>query len=499
MSTRRFEGSTIEEAVQAAREALGPNPRLVGATKVRRGGVAGFFSREHVEIEVDPGPGPGPGTPTGPDGLRGEGGITAVPAVAALRPAAALGALWRGGRDVGTTRPGSGGPLDGLARSGGGAGGLPEGHDDALTRLLTEMADNGPSSVLDLAEELNSEQSHFRLSSGPEAPVAVPPAAAPAPVRATGPAANPGADFAEVLEEIARRSGLLPPTEGVLPLAAPTYGPGTEVNHTPRLLAELGGTAGAPSGAAPAPLEGPVQVPAQVQVPALAPPADAPEPVHTLAVPPGEGLRATGLPEVLCSLVGTTVSAGQAELALRRALEHLLPPPLPLPTQPTSVVAVVGPKRKVAAVARLLAEQMGVPAGRVALATQRDVRQQREAVITSPAAADELRLAWRWRSHPAVVAIESPVRPSGNQWAAAVLRALQPVVCWGVADACTKVEDVTAWSSSLGGLDSLALVDLEGTTTPGAALGLPFPVGLVDGQAATPALWASALCSRLQP
>ena len=78
-----------------------------------------------------------------------------------------------------------------------------------------------------------------------------------------------------------------------------------------------------------------------------------------------------------------------------------------------------------------------------------------------------------------------------------MLRALEPALCWGVAEASRKPEDLASWSRSLGGIDVLALVDLEGTTTPAAALASGVPVGSLDGQPATPQLWASILCARL--
>jgi hypothetical protein len=54
-----------------------------------------------------------------------------------------------------------------------------------------------------------------------------------------------------------------------------------------------------------------------------------------------------------------------------------------------------------------------------------------------------------------------------------------------------------AWSQALGGLDVIALVDLDGTTTPAAALAAAIPVGQLDGQPATAGTWAQLLCSRL--
>ena len=48
MPTLRFDGPTLEEAVEAAKRQLGPAPKIVAATRVRKGGVGGFFAREHV-------------------------------------------------------------------------------------------------------------------------------------------------------------------------------------------------------------------------------------------------------------------------------------------------------------------------------------------------------------------------------------------------------------------------------------------------------------------
>jgi hypothetical protein len=185
------------------------------------------------------------------------------------------------------------------------------------------------------------------------------------------------------------------------------------------------------------------------------------------------------------------------EVELRRALSRALPP---LPTMPTSaagVVAVVGPREQVMATAKLIAAEVGAPANEITLATERKVWRQSEHVVPSPEAAAESRKSWRWRGHPSVVAIEAPVRPNVTSWMGEMLRALEPTLCWGVAEASHKPEDLVAWSQALGGLDVLALVDLDGTTTPAAALTTALPVGQLDGKPATAEVWAKVLCSRL--
>jgi len=53
LPTQRFEAPSLEQAVRIVRAEAGPTARIVGATRVRRGGVGGFFAREHVELEVE--------------------------------------------------------------------------------------------------------------------------------------------------------------------------------------------------------------------------------------------------------------------------------------------------------------------------------------------------------------------------------------------------------------------------------------------------------------
>jgi hypothetical protein len=164
---------------------------------------------------------------------------------------------------------------------------------------------------------------------------------------------------------------------------------------------------------------------------------------------------------------------------------------------PTSVVAVIGPRQEVMTAARAVAADIGVPSDQIAIATQRPLWRSQEHVLGPPEQTAEERRTWRWRDQPSVVAIEQPVRAGASKWASEMLKALEPALCWGVAEASHKPEDVAAWSRALGGLDVLALVDLEGTTTPAAALATAIPVGSLDGEPATAQVWARLLCSRL--
>jgi hypothetical protein len=149
------------------------------------------------------------------------------------------------------------------------------------------------------------------------------------------------------------------------------------------------------------------------------------------------------------------------------------------------------------ATARSVAADVGAPVDEITLATERNVWRQTDQVVLSPEEAAESRRSWRWRGHPSVVAIESPVRPHPTEWTSSMLRALEPTVCWGVAQAAQKPEDLAAWSEALGGLDVLALVGLDDTTSPAAALSTQLPIGRLEGHLATAELWAKLLCSRL--
>jgi hypothetical protein len=280
-----------------------------------------------------------------------------------------------------------------------------------------------------------------------------------------------------------------------------------------RLTQPAAQSAPQPAPLAPAVAERPLSQPAPQIAPQpswlapIAPAGRLPEPTLQLAsrapaVPGhlsefGLALQSLGVPMQACTAVTPGASRETIEGELRRALDLALPPLPPAPKSPSSVVAVVGPPNTVMSTARGIARDLGAPPDEVALATQRKVWRSQDRVIQSAEVAIEERRSWRWRDHPSVVAIEQEVRPDRSAWTTEILLALEPTLCWGVAKASHKPEDLAAWSDALGGLDVLALVELDGTTTPAAALSAPIPVGSLDGEPATPALWATLLCARL--
>ncbi|HET9060853.1 MAG TPA: hypothetical protein VFN61_13110 [Acidimicrobiales bacterium] len=488
MSKQRFEAPTLDLAVQAAKDALGEQARIVGANRVRRGGVGGFFTKEYIEVEAEE---PGSKAKTAQAQAQAQAGN------AAGRKAAAnvANAAPPGPRGAATgPRPMTGTALPPATLSGFGAA-VPE---DALSDLIEEMAQSGPSSILDLAERVNSEQSRFALSEDNT------------PMGDMISAVRASDDFAELLQRIAAEAGLLAGESG----ETGSNGLDIDVHHSGAILTDLRG----PDLPASSPIR--PSAPEQRAVPQQAPVAQPLPPVAAvpdLAGVPGvpgvagapltcapaltgrhNELRRLGLPVVALPAGPPGGSLEQLESDLRAALEDALPPLPALPYQATSVVAVLGERKDLLSAAKALAGELGTPADEIALATRRGVWRQQQDVIGSPEAASERKRGWRWRERPAVVAIETSVRPEGDAWTTSVLRALEPAMCVGVVEATRKPEDVAAWSEALGGLDALAVTDLAATTSPAALLGGPVPVARADGQPATAAFWAHELCARLR-
>jgi len=577
LQTLRFEGPTLEDAVQVARGQVGQRARIVSATRVRRGGVAGFFTKEHIEVEVvvDP-PGadaPGAGGANG-QGANGSSGLAprGSGATDGARGGSARGAYRSNADGTNATTitaggagfpNGAGADADAFAGSTGTAAKRrrwPLRQADPLADLIEEMAQGAPSSVLDLAEKLNGRQSLYGADPKAEAG-----AVRKAPAEEGTAGGETSARFAAVLDQIARDSGLVPlPQDEILPdeeapevarsggilseddapaghehvglrvayleggSADEGAGSAVDLSAQGRLGARADEGAGPEEEAEPGPREdsgpGPQEEAVFGERPTSCEEAEleegreeevgtqacAAEAAQGQEIPAGSqteeppevrtevSLQSLGLPARICAEVGTGEGCPPLEEALAQALARNLPPLPRMPRSANSVVAVVGAADRVSATAKAIAQELGTPEDEVALATCRMLTGLAEPPLTSPEAASDERRSWRWRGRPSVVAIEAPVRPAGNEWAAAMLRALEPTMCWGVADALHKPEDLVAWSDTLGGLDALELVELEGTSSPAAALSIPVPVGRLDGETAQPEVWARALASRLR-
>jgi flagellar biosynthesis GTPase FlhF len=105
LPTQRFEAPSLEQAVRIVRAEAGPTARIVGATRVRRGGVGGFFAREHVELEVEVIEGSEAAPPRPKPAGTGPGRLINAITSAPSRGAAARGTATVGGSKGAPARP----------------------------------------------------------------------------------------------------------------------------------------------------------------------------------------------------------------------------------------------------------------------------------------------------------------------------------------------------------------------------------------------------------
>jgi hypothetical protein len=199
-------------------------------------------------------------------------------------------------------------------------------------------------------------------------------------------------------------------------------------------------------------------------------------------------LLALGLP---ASMLPADMSPGMAVARLLQSLQ--LPAAPPLPFQPGGLTVVVGERRSAMRLATDVAKELLLDKRDVWIAEQGP--EGRPDRLSTPAdAAVERRM---WTDAPNVVALTAPPGARDMRWAESMLDALEPTSVWGIVGADRKTEDIAAWSDSLGGLDALAIERLDQTVSPASVLQLGIPIARVDGQKATPALWAVLLAERL--
>ena len=83
------------------------------------------------------------------------------------------------------------------------------------------------------------------------------------------------------------------------------------------------------------------------------------------------------------------------------------------------------------------------------------------------------------------------------RWACEILDNLEPTITWAIVDAGWKREDIAHRVEELGGVDVLALDDLDGTVSPASALELGIPVGRLEHEHASPLTWTELLLERM--
>ncbi len=174
--------------------------------------------------------------------------------------------------------------------------------------------------------------------------------------------------------------------------------------------------------------------------------------------------------------------------------------PEPLPTHRGSVIAVVGRRADAMELAEAFAAELGTNPDDILVAAPSfrgsGVVEARR--VNSVDLALERRRGWRRAHRPTIIAVEASLGRRRSTWATHLLDAVEPTMVWGVVEASRKAEDIRDWAERLGGLDALAVTDLDDTVSPAAVLGAGVPVGLLDGSEATASRWTAILAEHLE-
>ncbi len=428
---QRFEGPDLEALLERIRRDLGDAARIVAANRVRRGGLGGFFAREHYEVIVE----------------RAEPAKTAI-----------------------------------------------------LVDLRDEPVEDQPAaapagSVLELAEAVNGTERvrQSRRARRAQARAGAPTSTGAGVVDLAGAEIDAAAStepqisteterFVEILDRIARDVEAAETTPSAM----------IRSSFDQPAIIEVEPLTANPPTVSSAPV-------------AVATSARAPMPFAPPRVRRGLDVEVIERPENVLARLGVPprfIPRGVAGIQLRGALIEALaqlPAPDVLPDAPGVVIAVVGLGATPVLLGRSLAAERGLDPDNLVLATERRLGDGIPSwlQITDAATADERRRSWRRREHPTLVAVSIPSVRNGDTWARSMLDHLEPTQVWGIVNAAWKLEDVQAWSARLGGLDVLALEQLDETVSPAAAMQLDVPIGRLDGQPATPVRWAELLTERI--
>jgi hypothetical protein len=210
-------------------------------------------------------------------------------------------------------------------------------------------------------------------------------------------------------------------------------------------------------------------------------------------------LRRAGLDEGAAAAVAAGLGRGGGlEAVLLEVFASFAPAP-PLPVRPGSLLVVVGaaaPSRRLGAT---LADEMGVDPAAVPFASRHAGALDLVAgplLLRRSEDAAEMAPGWR-RSRAAVVVVDAPLSGADRFWARAMITALRPTVVWGVVEATSKTQDIALWSEAVGGVDALAIENIESTVSRAATTGVGIPVARLNGLPATASRWAATIMDGL--
>jgi len=217
---------------------------------------------------------------------------------------------------------------------------------------------------------------------------------------------------------------------------------------------------------------------------------------------PVSALRRAGLGEAVVGSVAEGLRrGGELETLLLEAMGRLVSAP-PLPRRAGSLLVVVGERSRARELAAAVAVEVGADPAALPFASlepEADVLVPSALLVRSADEAAELAPGWRRSPTAAVVVVDAPLNGGQLAWATHVIAALRPTAVWGVVDSTVKAEDVAAWADALGGVDALALENIDATVSPAAALRTGIPVVRIDGRPASAARWTATIVDRMGP
>ncbi len=495
-----LEGPDLQTLLEQIRAKYGAEARILEAEKVRRGGVGGFFAHErfHIQVEVPDALAAPPATPASGQAVRSVMDL--------------VDRLNRAEEDLHHDITGASSALEAAPTA-------LEAAPTALEAAPTALEPARPSSALTAVDSRpNALRSVPVLDLGPAPREFVPPVLYPVPPLdhapggsepAEGPAAQAvgGALAADPVPDPVPD----PAPAAADPPAAPRRPVSTESATFADVLARLERSIRAREpAAAPAAVgeAGPAeQGAARPRTLAVEP---SPATATTLRAPGADVLESAREMAARATRMGVPyyVLAGADDAAdvYRRLLAWVQSRPVApmVVSYPGQVIVVVGDTEAALSVAGKLASELGVSPFEINLAVSASMRRDVPVgklvsmVSTGRLLSDVSDIAvrrshWQQYAGSTIVVVEAGMPPADRRWLSEVVSALAPTFTWAVAQASTKVNDVTSWASGIGQVDALALVNVSATADPAAALAGPLPIGLLDGQRATVPRWMAML------
>ncbi|NNJ60979.1 MAG: hypothetical protein HKP61_08525 [Dactylosporangium sp.] len=194
--------------------------------------------------------------------------------------------------------------------------------------------------------------------------------------------------------------------------------------------------------------------------------------------------------------MATRATGSDTYVAIAGLLSDLPSAPHPPPGR-GDILVVLGDVAGAAVVARSVLEALRLDSHVLAVAGPNTTVPAGGCRLTGPADAGRWAARLRSGDTPGVVVVETDLDTRTTSWACSIVAAVGAASVWAVVDATRKITDCARWLATLGQVSALAVHSTSGTSDPASALSLGLPVAMVDGQPATPHVWAALLCQRL--